>query len=40
MKGKFHSDLGQMREGWAEYEHVLRKINPKDSYAKLGIANM
>lgn len=40
MKGKFHADLGQIREGWAEYEHVLRKINAKDSFAKLGIANM
>ena len=40
MKGRLLTDLGQLPEAYKEYQKALELSNKRDSYARVGIANI
>ena len=40
MKGRFLTDMGNLSEAYKEYQEALKMSNKRDSYARVGIANI
>ena len=40
MKGRILTDMGQFKEAYQEYSKALEMSNKRDSYARVGIANI
>ena len=40
MKGRLLTDIGSLPEAYKEYQKALEMSNKRDSYARVGIANI